>query len=222
MKNRKKLFGFAWPVGILSLATLALVAGWIFFRWQNVSGQSSAGTPGTPSADQSFIQGLQRSLSSSRLNDADRQALQKKLEYSQRLAAQQAAKPETHGPKGTLVPPVAMPQSAVTNKHPEEHIIPGSEGVIHSWEASINNLWEGSYNGSQYQVFAGASPDDSAQGLVIVFVYPSDQSPPIRSIYQAPLRSGAMSIVERQGGRLRCATLNGSTLYFDLETRTFQ
>jgi len=145
------------------------------------------------------------------------------LGYNERLVAQQEMKPETRRPKGALIPPVPMPTlPAEYHIRPEERILPGSESMIHSWEASINNLWEGSYNGIPYHVLAGSSPDDPTQGLVIVFEYPSGQEHPIRKTYLVPSRSGALSIMERQGSRLRCAAADGSILFFDLETRAFQ
>jgi len=223
MKRSRSFYGLAWPFWLLSLVALVLVAGPVFFRWDIVSGQSGPGTSGNSDADQDFIQGLRLALSGSRLNDTDRQALQKKLEYSERLTAQRARKPEAHGPKGALVPPVSMPQQPMmTTADPGERIIQGSEGMVHSWEANINNLWEGSYNGIYYQVLAGSSPDDLAQGLVIMIEYPSDQGRPFQHTYLTPSHSGTLRILERQGSRLQCAAANGSTLFFDLETQTFK
>jgi hypothetical protein len=201
---------------------LLLIADFVLFRLV-VSAQSPTATPVYSDADNQTIQGLRQALSSDRLNNTDRQALQKKLEYSERLAGQQAGKPVTHGSKGTLVPPVPMPALPLAaNLPPTERIIQGSEGIIHSWEASINNLWEGAYNGVQYQVLAGSAPDDPSQGLLIVFEFPTDPDRPVRHTYPAPAQTDSLHIVERQGGRLQCAAANGTTLFFDLETRTFQ
>jgi hypothetical protein len=221
--NHLRKYILARPVWIISFAILLLAAGVMLLRWGTAAGQSAGGTAGYSEADQTFIQGLQQSLDNNRLNAADRQALEKKLEFSQRLAAQQAANPGSRGPKGNLAAPVPMPQSLIApTQDLAGRIIPGSEGMIHSWEASINNMWEGPYNGTQYQVLAGASPEDPAQGLLIVFEYPANRGAPIRYTYRAPSGSGSLTIVQKQGGHFRCTTSSGTALTFNLDTRVFQ
>ncbi len=216
---------FGWLLPTLSISAIFLVAGVVLSHWKAASGQSAPGMPtvipGYANADQSMIQGLRQALDSSRLNSAERQALQKKLAYTERLATQRAARPEARGPKGRLVPPVPMPQAEViSSAEPAERIIPGSEGLVHPWEASINNLWEGSYNNVPYQVLAGSSADDPTQGLVILIDYSAGR--PAQQTYRAPAHSGALQIVARQGGRLQCVAKGGAALFFDMESRTFQ
>lgn len=225
--------------GVFALLVLLFAAGLALVRGGSAAGQSPEATPaageaagpanaggignagGSPNADQNFVQGLRQALSSGRLSEPDRQLLQKKLELNQRLADQRAAPSTARGPKGTLVAPVPMP-SPQNPSEPVERIIPGSEGLVHSWEASINNLWEGLYQDTPYQILAGAAPDEPAQGVLIVIAYPSSSAMPVRSTYRSPSPAGALSIVERQGSRLRCTAAGGSILYFDLETRAFQ
>ncbi len=237
MKRSRKFFGQvwqrltdsrrAWQLWAFSLFTILLAAGLILSRWRAASGQSvptASGPADSGNADQVIIQGLRRALSSSRLDAADRQALEKKLAYSERLAQQRAVKPQDHQPKpkDALVAPVQIPRADGFSTQPAEQIISGSEGLVHPWEASINNLWEGTYNGVPYQVLAGSVPNDPSQGLVIVIESPSGQAQPFQHTYRAPAHSGALRIVARQDGRLQCAAADGSTLFFDLAARTFR
>ncbi len=235
MKQNNRLHTCEWMVGGLVLCVLFLAA-WVFPRGQVAADQSPAAAPqptnpgsaagssstaGSIKSDEYFLQELRQALENSELNEADRQALQKNLELSERLVNQRAAAPRGGGPKGTLSIPVPMPQqNGIAPAEPQERIVAGSEGMIHSWEASITNLWEGIYQGSPYQVFAGAAPDNPAQGLVIVIDYSTNQ--PNRKTYQAPALSGALRIGDRQGSRLRLTAVDGSTVYFDLETLSFQ
>lgn len=220
-----RLRRFLWPLGALTLLGLLFAASVIFTPREIAAGQAPVPTPpaATSNVDQYFIQGLRQALSSDRLDASDRQSLQKKLAYSERLAAQRGAPSAARGPKGALLAPVPMPQPLQQDSTlPVERILPGSEGMLHTWEASVTNRWEGLYRDLPTQVFAGATPADPAQGLLIVIQYPAETGQPVRRAYLAPSRAGALTILERQGDLLRCAAADGSTLLFNLETRAFQ
>jgi hypothetical protein len=223
--------GFTWPVRILVLAVMLF--GVVALDRPALAPRQSAAAQGpvvtSPAAganpDQYFVQGLRAALKNDQLSASDRQVLQQKLAYNERLAAQRAPASSERGPKGTesLLAPVPMPQVLdPAPAQPVERILDGSEGAVHSWEASVTNMWEGLHQDVPTQVFAGAVPDNAAQGLVMVLTYPLNGSQPTRQIYLAPSPAGALRILERQADRLLCSAADGSSLLFNLETRSFE
>lgn len=220
---QKQRFHLNWQIRLFACIALLFLGGLILSRSNVVLGGLTAHTEAPSDPDQVILQGLRQALTSQRLNAADRQNLEKKLALQENLVAQRSGATEKPGAKGPAVPPIPI-NNLLPEPTPDsqERIIDGSESLIRPWEGSINNLWQGAVAGTYFQVLAGSRPDNPGQGLVIVIEYHPEQNQRLQHTYLAPQPSGALRIVERQAGRLACSTASGSTLYFDLTTRTFQ
>ncbi len=173
-----------------------------------------------PSGGQ-FVQQLQAGLENKQLSAAVRASLEEKLKLAQRLSVQPAARAVTPGPKTNTQAQLLAPRlSSGPTLAPEEEIIEGSEGLVHTWEADIQNLWEGQRAGNYYQVLAGASADDPSQGLLLVIeTTPAGQRS--QHVYLTADKTGRLRVTAVQGNRVSLSTANRGQLYFDLETRAY-
>lgn len=223
MKKFKKHISWKWLIGLVALALLLLVG--IYFPSR---GQVASGNPAGESLpnDQKMIQDMQSALNNDQLSAQDRANLEKKLQLSEQLAAQRSGNTTSRGPKtgaGTMVPiPSASNGQVAAMSITQDEIINGSEGLIHAWEAQIQNLWQGERSGTVYQVLAGAQPDDPSQGLVIVITGQSGALKRSQNTYLAPEKNGALHVIGAQGSILILQDANGGTLSFDLMSLAFQ
>jgi len=172
---------------------------------------------------QSDIQALQSSLQSANLSDTLRLGLQDKLQ-----AARWA---ESIRARGAQYPAPKTPVSAMALATPEpprqldggEKIIEGSEGLIQPAVASIQNLWQGTLEGTtqQVQVLAGAQAENPDQGLLILLLNQPGQGTQEPEFYMAPAGYGSLRIVERQGVDLILQSASGATISFNLVEKSF-
>ena len=223
MKKFKRHISWKWLIGLVALALLLLVG--VYFPSR---GQVASGNPVGESLpnDQKMIKDIQSALNNDQMSAQDRANLEKKLQLSEQLAAQRSGNTTSRGPKngvGTAVP-IPSPlngQVAAMIITPDE-IVEGSEGLVHAWEAQIQNLWQGERDGTVYQVLAGAQPDDSSQGLVIVITGQSGALKRSQNTFLSPEKNGALRVMGAQGSMLILQDANGGTHLFDLTTLTFQ
>jgi hypothetical protein len=200
----------------------------IFWLNEPLSAQASLQSPrATPapavSPDENLVAELQTALKSERLKAVDRKNLEEKLQLAQQLSTRSTRQTLQAAP-GTKT----RSQSLLANLEngtgfsTEEEIIEGSEGIVRTWEATIQNLWEGKRNGVYYQVLAGASADDAAQGLVLVIETQPDMQKRDQKYYLTSEKLGELRIVKVLGTKITLATAKGGQIYFDLKTRAFQ
>jgi hypothetical protein len=164
---------------------------------------------------------LQAALNRGAVNAADQAALEEKLRLTRQATGRQnrlAVKPGAKSPSRPLLPLL----QGEANLTVLDQIIDGSEGAIHTWEADIRNVWQGTRNGVIYQVLAGASADDPTQGLVIVIEAQPKLELRREQFYLTGEPTGALRIQQAQEARLLLTTADGGTLYFDLAARTFE
>lgn len=129
------------------------------------------------------------------------------------------------GPAAQKTQFLPVPQDAVVDTIPADfkpRIVEGSEGLVHTWEADIRNLWEGSYEGQFFQVLAGASPDDPSQGLLIVMITDPMQVDNQMKTILAPAGSGALRVTGWEAASLRLSSESGAPFTFDLATLTIK
>jgi hypothetical protein len=169
----------------------------------------------------SFVQDLQKALENDQLSPADRVSLTEKLTLVQRSLPKPINPAATPGPKdntqANLLPPKL---SNAATPSPEDELIEGSEGVVHTWEANIQNLWQGKRSGIYYQVLAGAPVNDPTMGLLLV-IEASAAGKRTQQIYLTPEPTGSLRIVEVSGTQVLLSTEKGGKLVFDLESHTF-
>lgn len=175
------------------------------------------------SLDEHLVTGLAEALQSDTLSSVDRKILEEKLQMSQWLSdrrqpAMKSAKPGEKRRVQSLLPPM----ESTTLLSVEDEISEGSDGNVHSWEAAIQNLWQGRRDGVDYQVLAGASVEDAGQGLLLVIEAQPDTQQRRQQYYLAPESMGALRIVRVQGTQITLSTANGGKLIFDLSTRSFR
>lgn len=214
MKNVKRS-PMVW--GFLAICVFALML--FAARADPAAGGQAAQASLPANADEVLIAQLRQSLGNDRLSQEDRQSLQSKLDAAERQAAQRGTNVSRPGPKGPQVPPVAV-QPILANVDSTESIVAGSDGLVHDWEATIINFWQGDWQGKAVQVLAGASAQVPEQGGVMVFRWQTNGLLEKQWV-NAPLGRGALTILQRQDGRLVCSETSGATLYFDLTSLSF-
>jgi hypothetical protein len=102
-----------------------------------------------------------------------------------------------------------------------EEIIEGSEGLVRTWEATIQNLWEGARSGVDYQVLAGAAVDHPEQGLIVMIETHPDTLQRSQHFFLAPEKTGSLRILAVKGTRLTLRAASGSQWFFDLKSHKF-
>lgn len=211
--NRKFRNTFALFV---ALVALGLVIG--FATGSDPENAPAAKT--TPGSEEAQAQKLREQLQRPGLSDEGRKNLEEKLQIAERSATEQAAAGSAKRSVKNAPPPAA---AAMLESESDffEGIFEGSEGLVRPSQGDIANGWQGRYEGSVYQVFAGSSPDQPAKGLLIVAMLEEDRPTGQRQAYAAPGEVTRLRIIEVNAGMLLLETDAGERLTFDLSTRTF-
>jgi hypothetical protein len=209
---------------IAGLITIVMVFGLVVVVL--LQGTNASGTPTlqetTPDMENEEIARLRRLLAKDDLSAEDRRGLEEKLEMAERMAAEQAAPRQ---PRSTKIAPPQSFSAQYNEQEPAftEGIFEGSEGLIRPSLADIANLWQGSRNGKQMQVFAGAFSENlGGEGVIIVMDLLPDKPIGTMTNYPAPDGTGPLRIVEVGESEVVLQTVSGDRLIFDLTSRSFQ
>jgi hypothetical protein len=200
----------------------------IFWLNEPFSGAASLQAPQETSApaaspDEHLVAGLEEALRNNNLGSADRKSMEEKLLLSQqlsdrRLPVAKSVKPGEKKRVESLLPTLESPKISSV----EDEISEGSEGVVRSWEAAIQNMWRGRRGGVDYQVLAGASAEDAEQGLLLVIEAQPETQQRHQQYYFAPEKTGALRILQVKGTQVTLSAANGGKLIFDLSTGAFR
>ena len=93
---------------------------------------------------------------------------------------------------------------------------PIAKGVI-----EVTSVWNDLVAGTHYSVYAGVSPDDPGQGVVVVQTYSVSGAPLRDDDYLAPPGAGSLHIDSAVGQQLHLTGGAGKTYVFNVDTRTF-
>ncbi len=119
-------------------------------------------------------------------------------------------------PDAVAARPVATPDEPWPTGIIEEGQAPLPAAAI-----TVKNQWQGVISGQYVQVYAGALPDDPAQGVVIVAVTSPTLEPVSVQRFVTPSKAGAVRIVSEQDQRLTLHSASGVSSVFDLPSRAF-
>lgn len=202
-----------------ALAALALLI--FVLSMSRGEAQSMPQPQATPSDPQ--VQKLNQMLQRTDLSDETRRNLEEKRIMAERMALESIdpdPRPvEERGPK--VPPPLAQPLMVEPAPELWEGIFEGSEGLVRPGVAQINNGWQGRSASAEYQVFAGSTPVEPFQGVLLVARLDNDLPTAQRETYFAPEGSASLTILDVQDTRLLLETDTGQQLYFDLIERQF-
>jgi|GEM_PF-2690577 len=215
-----------WIVSIVVVLAVSAVAIWSVSRLLSVSRaekpqplmQAGAGESGSVRP----IDDLQTRLLDPRVDLQSREMLMEKIELEKRADKNRqagAAQPAPKTAPQNLVAPAAMiPQEQV-----ESGIFEGSEGMIRSEQAEIQNHWAGVVDGNIVMVFAGAKTGQKEQGMLVVVTASLDPNvnDTVFEYYYAPANSGILRVLEAHEGYLVLQRANGAPLKFDLMAKKF-
>lgn len=148
-----------------------------------------------------------------------RASLAEKAVMAQRMASDKAAGARQPAPKQPGTPPDFGPQTT-NNQTPPTGIFEGGEAIIHGFQATILNHWQGTPDGTLTQVFAGALADDPDQGVIFVAIWAGNV--PQITQYLTPSHDGAARITAEQAGSLQVQTSGGSQWSFDWHSGEFK
>jgi len=207
------------------VALLVGVGGLFFARWviaqvesQTQQANSLVAEPPVPTSSGEIVS--EQRLFDPNLDPQSRESLSEKLAIQTRTAADQAAG-EVNPASKEIPPPLPnAPQQAVAGSQAQTGIFNGSEGMVKPEQAQINNYWQGLIDGSPAMVLAGAEPEDTAKGLVIVVTSDGFSVTGFRTI-PAPEGIGSLKAVDFTSQTLILEDTNGTRLTFDLKTQTF-
>jgi hypothetical protein len=199
----------------LLLLTLAVAGLWFAGRTGAASGAASQPTL---SPEQAQIATLQAALDSGHRDAQARSSLEEKLQMAQRIATQQAlalqVTPAVEAQGEASPTPFPTPQF-------ETVFFEGSEGLVRPSLAAVQNGWQGMVEGVPMQVFAGASADDPAQGVIIVIIFSDAPSGRAMSVYPAPTAHGWLRILSEANGMFQLSAKDGSAVQFDVRSAQF-
>lgn len=129
------------------------------------------------------------------------------------------SKPEPARPSSPQ-PPFATPDPP-----PPTGILANPQAPFPASAGKFNNKWAGIVGGYYVQAVAGATREDPAQGLVLVWSTPLEQLSPTgrghSGRYLSPQKGGALEIVGEQGGVLKLVSSGGAVLYFSVLDGTY-
>ena len=168
---------------------------------------------------ESIAQSLQQELASSQLNDAERAALQGKLQNALRVVSEQAAgmaNPASNNPKALPEAPKVLDPSF------QSGIFDGPGGIFHSWDGDFQNHWQGLVNGQFVFISAGATANDSTQGILVVTTVSADRLDVQKQVYLPAPGTGMLEVVKVEGTDVFLASKNGQQLVFDFTSRQFK
>jgi len=97
-----------------------------------------------------------------------------------------------------------------------------SDGEYPDSNVVIKNRWQGPFDNGVVQIFAGATADDSSQGLVIVHWRDKDWRFVRAQRFLAPVKVGSLEIVAADNGVFTLRSSSGMTLTFDLRKLSFE
>lgn len=183
-----------------------------------------AAQPQFPPSDDPQVQKLTEWLERAGLSDETRQGLEEKRIMAERMALErvdpQALPVEQRGAK--VAPPLAAPLVEEPAQELWEGIFEGSEGLVRPSVAQVINGWQGRSAGTEYQVFAGSTPEQPARGLLLVAELDENLPTASRQTYLAPEGVVSLKVIEIRQNGLLLETDTQNRLYFDLATRQFQ
>ncbi len=206
---------------LISVLSLLVVGGLLLSRSSAVQAVLPKPTAVVGGENQEMLH-LQSVLQNDSLSPEVRGSVEEKLAMAERMAVEQAQGQVTHGPK-VLTPLPTQPAALITTVHPiEEGIFEGSAGLIRPSMLNVVNGWQGLWNGSVIQVFAGASPLNSNQGIFLWVAMNQDGSGRKMKMLNAPDQSGALRIKSVENGFVSLDSEGGDPLVFDLNTQSFQ
>jgi hypothetical protein len=191
------------------------------------TGEGQEATEAVPASErnQVSIQTLEDSLQVEDLSDTMRLGLEDKLQAAQWAEVMRARGAQNPGPKnGPAAELMVSTPEPVTMVDEGEQIIEGSEGLVQPSIATIQNLWQGTIEGTSQQAvaLAGAQAYASEQGVIILVVSEPDEIGFEPEMYLAPAGAGSLRIIERRGLDLILQTAAGQTLTFNLKDHSFR
>jgi hypothetical protein len=214
---------------VLSGAGLLLIAAVVALTWALIPNTGSKNAraalspmPEVTPTEDALTKNLREALENPNLSDEERTSLQEKLRMSERSQNQQAARGDAQGPKDapTQSEQSLLPQGQALQPV-EDEIIEGSEGVVESWVAEIQNLWQGERDGIYYQILAGAEAEDTQQGILILIEIHPGLISRNQTILQSPQKNGALRILSVEGYRMELVDQAENHLTFDIQKREF-
>ncbi len=174
--------------------------------------------------DDPQVQKLNEMLQRTDLSPESRRDLEERRIMAERMALErvdpQPGPVEQRGPK--IAPPLSAPLLVEPTQELWEGVFEGSDGLVRPSAATVINGWQGRRARSDYQVFAGSTPEEPVRGLLIVAQMDDGTIVGGRTMYLAPDGITSLTIIEMQDTTLLLETDSKSRLYFDLMTRQFQ
>jgi hypothetical protein len=147
-------------------------------------------------------------------------------QLDQANAAQRANAPKPPG--GDAVAAKAADRAARAARPPAGASLNWDRGVADTREAPIakgvidvTSVWDETVGDVHYSVYAGASPDDPGQGLIVVLTYTASGTHVRDEDYPAPAGAGTLHIDSAAGHRLNLTGSTGTAYLFDVDTRAF-
>jgi hypothetical protein len=168
------------------------------------------------------IMGLEDTLRDNSLSKEAREAVVEKLNMAKRMAAEQAAgaSQEKKEKQSPAIAPTAAAQLLQPTVVPDQ-LFEGSQGMIRPSMAQISNCWQGTRNGSVWEIYAGALANHPEQGALFVFTNNAERMTRAMRIIKGPAKSGLLRILSVDGVNVTLQTADGTKLKFSLKTLKF-
>ncbi len=200
----------------IPLILILLLLPVVFHQQQAAAEKLNTPAPGL-SAEQIAQQALQTQLDS--IGDPQTQTqLEDKLsalEYKMNLQAEAVDQPQK-SLEEICAGRIFTTTDAAQEKRPVG-ILSVREDFLATQGLTINNMWRGTFQGYDAEIYSGSQSEKPDQGVVILSI-------PALNLYATvfdPTPEGGLTITEAQGTRFILQTSTGSTRYFDLPAQGF-
>lgn len=103
-------------------------------------------------------------------------------------------------------------------------IVESGQAPFPAMQYLFENQWYTTIGNEYVNVWAGAVGDDPMQGVVVIAYIPLPgvkMTPQPGTAYKTPTKAGSVHIVDADGMRLKLASSNGNTFFFDVASAKF-
>jgi hypothetical protein len=214
----RKWIGWVLVVGLVVILGVGLAS---LLLAKTNSGQAAQKNVETPAVTAIFQQSQQQKLMNPGVDLPARESLMEKIEIQNRLEENENAGQVSPASKDAAAGP--GPAAMLASSQVETGIFEGSEGMVRTDQAHIQNYWRGLIDGKVDMLMAGATAANKDQGLVVLVVAsldPSDSSVTFE-YFNSPGKTGSLRVVGAQDNLVALQTSVGETLQFDVKNKIF-
>lgn len=216
MKNNPKKLVFIFTGLLLSIIMIGIIS---LYTTNAKPTPTSTQMPVQDEIINTQIEALQTAINQPNLSPQLEKSLHEKLTILQTQATQQAEIAQNPAPKNDGLRQI-LP--VITDSPFPVGIFPGGADLVHPFEMTAQNTWQGIIDDQFYQIIAGKENSDLQQSLLVILVTSSNRMTTSFETHYATSANGALTIVACDQLVLLLSDENGNLFSFDVQQRLFK